>query len=176
MIRPDEVTPIGRITRQRGLRGEVELAFTDDCFDRADAPYIVLEDSGILIPYFWEEYRFKNDTTAVFKFFDTDTDEAAKRLVGRAAYYPLEYLSAEERNTLRSLQGLVGYTARDAAGGVLGAVEGVDESTQNVLLYLRRPDGEEAIVPFHTDFLVALDPEARSLTLQLPVGLLGDED
>ena len=34
MIRNDEVFKIGFISKNRGLRGEVELSFTDDCFDR----------------------------------------------------------------------------------------------------------------------------------------------
>ena len=65
MIRLEEVFKIGYIAKHRGLRGEVELSFTDDCFDTGTAEYLVLDMDGILVPFFWEEYRFKNDDTAI---------------------------------------------------------------------------------------------------------------
>ena len=37
MIRLEEVFKIGYIAKHRGLRGEVELSFTDDCFDTGTA-------------------------------------------------------------------------------------------------------------------------------------------
>ena len=88
MIRESEVFKIGYIAKHRGLRGEVELSFTDDCFDTGSAEYLVLDMDGILVPFFWEEYRFKNDDTAIIKFEDVDTDGQARRLVGHSVYYP----------------------------------------------------------------------------------------
>ena len=88
MIRNDEVFKIGFISKCRGLRGEVELSFTDDCFDRGTAEYLVLDMDGILVPFFWEEYRFKNDDTAIVKFADIDDEEHSRRLVGHGVYYP----------------------------------------------------------------------------------------
>lgn len=66
MIREDEIFTIGHVTKVRGLQGEVEIRFTDDVFDRGEAEYLVLEMDGIPVPYFWEEYRFKNEATAIF--------------------------------------------------------------------------------------------------------------
>ena len=57
MIREDEVFHIGYISKFRGIAGEVELAFTDDAFDRGTSEYLVLEADGILVPFFWEEYK-----------------------------------------------------------------------------------------------------------------------
>ena len=82
MIRADEVFYIGKISKYRGVAGEVELSFTDDAFDRGHAEYLVLDIDGILVPFFWESYRFKNDQVAIFKFEDIDSEEAAKRIVG----------------------------------------------------------------------------------------------
>ena len=43
MITPDSVFKIGYISKHRGLRGEVELCFTDDCFDTGTSEYLVLD-------------------------------------------------------------------------------------------------------------------------------------
>ena len=54
MIRSEEVFYIGKVSKFRGIQGEVEILFTDDAFDRGDAEYLVLEMEGILVPFFWE--------------------------------------------------------------------------------------------------------------------------
>lgn len=81
MIRDNEVFKIGYISKQRGLRGEVEMVFTDDCFDTGSADYLVLDMDGILVPFFWEEYSFKNNETAILKFEEIDSEEQARKLV-----------------------------------------------------------------------------------------------
>ena len=76
MIDRNDTYHIGRITRIRGLKGEVELRFTDDAFDRGDSPYLFMDMDGLLVPFFWEEYGFKNKETAIFSFpkrFDTSS-------------------------------------------------------------------------------------------------------
>ena len=91
MIRQDEVFYIGKISKFRGICGETELLFTDDVFDRGEAPYLVIDMNGILVPFFWEEYRFKNNDTAIFKFEDINDEKAAKRLVGHSVFYPKKF-------------------------------------------------------------------------------------
>lgn len=51
MITPEEVFQIGRITRTHGIHGEVELQFTDDIFDRAEAEYLALRIDGLFVPF-----------------------------------------------------------------------------------------------------------------------------
>ncbi len=36
MIKPEDVYLIGRLTRTHGIKGEMELQFTDDAFDRGE--------------------------------------------------------------------------------------------------------------------------------------------
>lgn len=41
MIREDEVYKIGMLTKTHGVSGELNMAFTDDVFDRVEAEYVV---------------------------------------------------------------------------------------------------------------------------------------
>lgn len=172
MIKEEEVFYIGYLSKYRGLDGELELVFTDDAFDRGTSEYLVLKLDGILVPFFWEEYRFKNDTTAIVKLEDIDTDADAKKLVGKEVYYPLCHEATDDAPAeLRSLKAFTGFSVATAAGP-LGTVAGVDDSSANTLLYIDTPQGQEVIVPLHADFLTAYDLKARTLTLTLPDGLL----
>ena len=61
MKRREDVYKIGRLGKPHGVKGEISFNFDDDIFDREDADYIILDIDGILVPFFIEEYRFKND-------------------------------------------------------------------------------------------------------------------
>ena len=72
MIRPEEVYCIGKFTRTHGVQGEMALSFTDDVWDRVEANYLFLMVDGLPVPFFLEEWRFRNDTTALLKFQHID--------------------------------------------------------------------------------------------------------
>ena len=63
MIRQEEVYKIGKIGKPHGVKGELTLFFDDDVFDRVDADYLVLLIDGILVPFYFEEWRFKSGET-----------------------------------------------------------------------------------------------------------------
>ena len=172
MIKSDEVFYIGRITKYRGISGEVEIQFTDDAFDRGNAEYLVFEIDGILVPFFWEEYKFKNDQTAIFKFEDIDNEKEAKKIVGLKVYYPFACLDEDDENELSSIRSVTGFHVSDIHEGELGVVAHVDDSSVNVLFTIETPKGEEFIIPYHDDFLVDFDLKKRCMTLELPEGLL----
>lgn len=170
MIRADEVFYIGKISKYRGVAGEVELSFTDDAFDRGHAEYLVLDIDGILVPFFWESYRFKNDQVAILKFEDIDSEEAAKRIVGLKVYYPYAMLD-EDDNELSSVRALTGFTVIDVNFGKIGIISAVDDSSANILLTVEKTDGSEMMIPYHDNFLEDFNLKGRTLTLSLPEGL-----
>ena len=47
MIREDEVYKIGMLTKTHGVSGELNMAFTDDVFDRVEAEYVVNNDNQL---------------------------------------------------------------------------------------------------------------------------------
>ena len=174
MIKQEEVFYIGKISKFRGICGEVELLFTDDVFDRGQSPYLVLDMDGILVPFFWEEYKFKNNDTAIFKFEDIGNEAAAKRLVGRSVFYPKKYNVEEDSDTahLSSWKAFTGFDVFDLKGKKLGTIESVDDSTENILIYLDTPDGEELVLPLHEDFITDYSMTQRTIALALPAGLV----
>ena len=172
MIHNDEVYHIGYIQKFRGLQGEVELLFTDDPFDRGDAEYLVLKIDEILVPFFLENYRFKNNDTAILKFENIDNDAEAKKLVGLQVYYPLAHLNDDEDQELSSLKALTGFTLYDEAFGEVGIINTVDDSSYNTLFYVDHPKKGELVLPYHDDFLVDYNIANRTITLALPQGII----
>lgn len=167
MIKESEVYKIGSITRTHGVRGEVSLSFTDDVWDRADADYLVLRIDGILVPFFIEEYRFRSDTTALVKFQDYDSADAAKELCGCDVYFPQALTPAPDGDCDISWRYFTGFHVVDEQKGDLGEITYVDDSTQNVLFH-----AGEYLIPATDSFISHIDHHARIITMQLPEGLL----
>jgi 16S rRNA processing protein RimM len=167
MIKPEEVYKIGRLGKAHGVKGEVSFQFDDDIFDRVDADYLVLDIDGILVPFFMEEYRFRNDTVCLVKFCDIDTQQRAQELTGCDVYFPRAL--AEEADNDLSLASLVGFTIVSAPDGFpVGIIASIDDTTANILFELE--DGR--LIPANDDLIVDIDTEHRQIRMNIPEGLL----
>jgi len=171
MIRHDEVFLIGKMGRTHGLRGEIDMHFTDDIFDRVEADYLVCDIDGLLVPFFLEEWRFRGQDTAILKFENLDTAEEVKILQGADVYFP-KSLAEGNQQEIYSWKTLTGFEVSEVTAGHLGTVQSVDDSSANVLMVLQTPTGDELLLPIHPDFVTALDAAERTLELNLPEGLL----
>lgn len=167
MIKREEVYKIGRLGKAHGVKGEVSFQFDDDIFDRADADYLVLDIDGILVPFFMEEYRFRNDTVCLVKFCDIDTQQRAQELTGCDVYFPRAL--AEEAEEMPSLASLVGFDIVDASDGkTVGHIAAIDDSTQNILFELE--DG--TLIPASDELTVDIDVNKKEIIMNIPIGLL----
>ena len=177
MIKPEEVYKIGRLGKAHGVKGEVSFQFDDDIFDRVDADYLVLDIDGILVPFFMEEYRFRNDTVCLVKFCDIDTQQRAQELTGCDVYFPRAL--AEEADDDLSLASLVGFTIINDGGGktatptvpddsVVGTIASIDDTTANILFELENG----RLIPANDDLIVDIDTEHRQIRMNIPEGLL----
>ena len=168
MIKEQSVYKIGIIGKAHGVKGELSIQIDDDIFDRVDAEYLVLKLDGIFVPFFMEEYRFKSDSVALVKFEGVDTQERARELTGVEVYFPRELAEQDESAEL-SYSALVGYTLiDDNSGKPVGTIAYVDEQTINIMFELE--DGR--LIPASEELIVDVDQQARTITLDIPDGIL----
>lgn len=178
MIKPQQVYPIGRIGKPHGVKGEMNFMFDDDVFDTTDSDYIIIETEGILVPFFFEEYRFRNDNTAIIKLEGIDTQEQAREFTNCVVYF--ERSKAEngedETSSLLSPQKnrqIVGFTIVDAqTGKSIGTIKDIDDSTINVLLVIESEDQQQVLIPANEDLIEGIDLQRQTITMRLPDGLL----
>ena len=167
MIKREDVYKIGRLGKAHGVKGEVSFQFDDDIFDTTDADYLILEIDGILVPFFMEEYRFRNDSLALVKFCDVDTQQRASELTGCDVYFPRTL--AEEFEGQLSLSSLVGFDIVEASNSkVVGKIAAIDDTTQNILFELE--DGR--LIPASDELITNIDTNRQQIIMQIPTGLL----
>ena len=171
MIRPEEVYKIGRIGKPHGVKGEVNLMFSDDAFDRTEAEYLILNVDGILVPFFMEEYRFRSDETALVKFCDIDTQEQARELVNCEVYFP-RHLAMQDDDDL-TWAAIIGFHLIDDNNQqTIGTVTDVDETTENVLFVVTTEQGDEVLIPASEELVHDVDYEERVIRMEVPDGIL----
>ena len=166
MIRREDVYRIGKIGKPHGVKGEVSFQFDDDIFDRTNADFLILELDGILVPFFMEEYRFRSDSLALMKLEGIDTQERARELTNCEVFFPREQQDDEEN---LSWAAIIGFTVIDEQTNTpVGTIASVDDSTENVLFELE--DG--TLIPASEDLITNIDTKKRTITIDLPEGLL----
>lgn len=174
MIRQEEVYKIGKIGKPHGVKGELTLFFDDDVFDRVEAEYLVLCVDGILVPFYMDDWRFKTGETALVKFTDIDTKEAASELTGCEVFFP-KHLSDREEDDL-TWDEIKGFEVVDANRGNIGNVVSIDESTVNVIMEVETAKGNIILVPANENLIKEVDPENRRIVVDLPDGLVDLND
>ena len=157
--------------RSHGVKGEITFAITDDVFDRVDAEYLVLDINGILVPFYMEEYRFKNDENVLVKFEDIDTQEQARNYTGCEVYFP-RHLSDSDGEHM-SWAEIIGFQLVDVpTGKVVGTIDHVDDSTINLLFEVTTPEGDDILIPASNDLIEEVSAEKKEIRMAIPEGLL----
>lgn len=170
MIKAEDVYRIGIINKPHGVHGELLFTFDDDIFDRVEADYIICMMDGILVPFFFESYRFRSDTTALIKLEGIDSEQQARRMTNVEVFFPKDHAEELEDNEL-TWNYFVGFLINDVNKGDIGKVTDVDDSTINTLFVVDYK-GTEILIPAQEDFIVDLDREKEVITMQIPEGLL----
>ena len=156
------------------MKGYLTLFFDDYVFDRVEAEYLVLCVDGILVPFYMDDWRFKTGETALVKFTDIDTKEAASELTGCEVFFP-KHLSDREEDDL-TWDEIKGFEVVDANHGNIGNVVSIDESTVNVIMEVETAKGNIILVPANENLIKEVDPENRRIVVDLPDGLVDLND
>ena len=101
------------------------------------------------------------------KFDGIDTQERARELTGCDVWFPRALAESDEDGI--SWAAIVGFDIIESESGkTVGRIASVDDSTINILFCLE--DGR--LIPASEELIIAIDQQARTITMQLPEGLL----
>ena len=92
-----------------------------------------------------------------------DCEKDADELSGSDIF--ADYFEAPEDSDL------TGWTVLGADGAPIGPIVGYEDIPGNPCVYVDTQSGER-LIPLHPDLVQDMDPDARTVTLQIPEGLL----
>lgn len=168
----DERVVIAEVLRERGNVGEVLARSVSDVPGRIES----LREAQLRMPDGSDqavtvESSWLHNQNWVLKFAGVDSIDAAKRLRGADLWVPrAERGALPEGEYFQS--DLVGCRVLDGKDGrVLGVVEGFEEYGGPLLLEVKGEAGA-VLIPFVPAICVAVDLVERSISVDLPEGLL----
>jgi len=165
-------TKIGFIRKTRGVHGELVLEFEEQFeFSVEDATRFFMEIDGLLVPFFVAEngLKMKSAKTAFVNLKWVDSEKYAQRIVGTDVYlFTSEIVDQPEETGLSQLEG---FTLFDKTKSEIGIILRVEDFSGNTVLAVGNRN-DEILIPFNEDFMVAIDPENKTLILDLPEGLI----
>ena len=131
---------------------------------------IFLEVNKKLVPYFVENIKLQNNSTAYATFEDVDHIDIAQPLVRRKMYLPNDKMPERDPEDFR-YSDLVGYLVIDEEHGELGEIIEVREMPQQFIATVDM-DGKELMFPLSEDLIMDIDMDKEVIEVDLPEGLV----
>ncbi|SHI34111.1 ribosome maturation factor RimM [Flavobacterium terrae] len=170
-MRKDDCFYLGKIAKKFSFKGEVLIYLdTDEPEMYEDLESVFVGFNKNLVPFFIENAQLhKNDFLKV-RFEDVDNEEKADELIGREVYLPLSMLPKLEGNKFYYHE-VIGFDVIDKRLGNIGKIVSINDSAAQPLFEIDK-DGIEILIPMIDDFIVEVNRNNKSISLNTPEGLV----
>ncbi len=167
----DDCFYLGKIVRKYSFKGELLIKLDTDepaLYENLDAVFIFVGNS--LIPFFIESSQLHKSDLLRIKFEEVTNEEDADALMKSDVYLPLELLPKLEGNKFYFHE-VIGFTMMDTNFGKVGTIKGINDNTSQSLFEIDR-DGIEILIPMNDEFIVEVNRETKTITVETPEGLI----
>lgn len=176
MIASEEIKPVGKFLKPHGVNGEITLLRDFDDIDFEDFSCLVVDIDGIFVPFFLNSVRPKGNDTDLVTIDGVNDELQAARFTNKTVYVLRKELEpdtgASDGEEGFYADDFIGYSVVTDKSVTLGKVTGIEDTTANYLFIVETPDGTNLLIPVAEEFIADIDPERKTLTLDLPEGLL----
>ncbi|MFA6403803.1 MAG: ribosome maturation factor RimM [Salinivirgaceae bacterium] len=162
---------IGTIVKVHGIHGEVVLDTNNPDIIENIEESAFLEIEGLLVPFFIDDWVATSNERFRIKFMWTDSESAAKKMVGCSVYLPLKSIELNEAEFVLKPHLLIGFMASDVTDGELGEIIDIIDNPTNPLIVILK-ENIELLVPMHVDFIKEVQTVKKSVLFNLPKGLI----
>ncbi|MDE6397135.1 MAG: ribosome maturation factor RimM [Muribaculaceae bacterium] len=175
MITLKELYPIGYVAKTHVIKGELNVSL-DTEFNPEDFKFLVFEVDGIFVPFPILGVRGRGANNRLVSVEGVLSDSDARALVGKTVYVLQRELKAHpdwnEEEEGMYLSDMIGFEMVDENSRPVGKIIGFNDDTSNWLLEIEMPDGRKVFVPYVEEWIVGFDPENRTISVNLPNGLI----
>ncbi|MBD5258203.1 MAG: 16S rRNA processing protein RimM [Barnesiella sp.] len=175
MITDNQITEIGRFNQPHGIKGELN-ALIDEGVALDELSCIVLDMDGIYVPFFMTGLRQRGAMLYLVSIDGITDEQKAATLANKTIYALADEVEQEEDTDGDDgfyAEDFIGFTIQSADGNLKGTITDIDDATDNVLFIVTTDNSDKKyLIPVADEFITAIDVDNRSLTVDLPEGLL----
>jgi 16S rRNA processing protein RimM len=166
-----EFVSVGTITKVEGGRELLVKMGSDTDYTLVGEQYMLTEIDGGIVPLEIKSVVQRGSRQFVVSLRHHSEEHLLQAFVGCKVMMAVD--EDEEDGEEGELSGLIGFTLVDVSKGEIGEIVDVDDRVAaNPLLVVEREDGEELLVPAADEFVVSIDEEGQTITMEIPEGLL----
>lgn len=170
-MRKDDCFYLGKIAKKFSFKGEVLIYLdTDEPEMYEDLESVFVEFNKNLVPFFIENSQLHKGDFLKVRFEDVDSEEKADELIGREVYLPLTMLPKLEGNKFYYHE-VIGFDVIDQRLGNIGKIVAINDSAAQPLFEIDK-DGIEILIPMIDQFIIEVNRNEKSITLNTPEGLV----
>ena len=172
---PGQFVAIARIVKPQGRRGEVAAEILTDFPERFEAlKQAFLENPGAAPDPVAVEECWAHKGRIVLKLSGIDSIDAADRLRSRHVLIPREERRepGPQQHYLSDLIGCAVVILRAGTEVAVGEVVDVQATGGTDLVHVKRPDGQEVLIPLAEAICLQIDTDAKRILIDPPEGLL----
>ncbi len=161
---------IGKIVAPHGISGHLILEHAlgkPINFKGIDALFVE-KNAASFIPYFIQSAYAKTETITHLQLEGINSREATALLLGKKVWLPQDEF--QKLVDKQSPLALLGYSVVEA-GKVIGVIQEVIEQPHQLMVTILY-QGQEAYIPLHEESLKAVNHKAKTISVELPDGLL----
>ena len=157
---------IAQVLKSNGTEGELLISFFDVAPEDIDLQEpVYIEFDGLPVPFYFESFTQRGNNRALVRLTGVRNLKDADELAGRAIL--ADYFEEEDAFSL------VGWTVIEEQNiGIVGFVVDYENIPGNPCIWVRRPDGNEVLLPLHEDLVQWMDESSKQISLIIPEGLL----
>lgn len=170
-MRKEDCFYFGRIVKKHGFKGDLKLRLDVDYPEEyQELESVLVETKTGLVPFFFESYVNEDKGFVRVHIEGVDSEIEADRLVGSELWLPLSFLP-ELEGTDFYYHEVVGFECIDSSLGLLGIVTQVREGNAQDLFVIDQ-EGKEILIPVIDEWIIEVNREQRTLTVETPEGLV----
>ena len=169
-MKTEDYFEIGYISKTRGLKGEVQVAFTFNEPEKLKIKSVFIEINSKLVPFFVSNFKIPMPMIGYFNFEDIDHIDKASAITKKKIFLP-NRLKPKRKKGEFLFTDLVGFTADDLQKGKLGEIIEVKEYPQQFLATITYHE-KEVLIPLNEAFILEIDMVKKLISFDLPEGLL----
>jgi len=161
---------LGRVLKIQGYDGTLTVKLEKDFIENIPAmESVFLEIDGKPVPFFIASSAYEGGEILKLRLEGYGSYEKANGFAGCTVYLTS---GGEKREPSTANGNIAGFRVMLNSKTIIGDIEEIIRNPGHDLMKIISPEKKEILIPFHEDFILWFDEKNRTITVQLPEGLL----